>query len=94
MIVHMGTYDVPEWALTYLELGYEGDLEDEEVEIAKAWADEHFPRGYYMEVNWDDCNEFNAFPAFGPRNSHALERHGESPYLACKTYKVDFYSDN
>ena len=35
----------------------------------------HFPKGYTMSVNWDACNEFDRYPAFGE---------------PCKTCKVLF----
>jgi hypothetical protein len=44
-----------------------------------------------MNVDWDNANELNAYPAFGERNPHALTSHGESLYLACKTYPMEFF---
>ena len=37
----------------------------------------HFPKGYRMNVDWDACNEFDRYPAFGE---------------PCKTCKVLFVS--
>ena len=41
------------------------------------WSEFNFPMGYTMEVQWDNCNEFDTHPAFG---------------LPTKTYQVDFYT--
>ena len=86
----LGTYHIPEWALCAMENGdYEG-LNDEEAEVLNGFIDKHFPDGYVMSVDWGDYHEFNAFPAFGTRNRNSLVEHGESPYLAAKTYAVSF----
>ena len=86
----LGTYHIPEWALCAMENGdYEG-LNDEEAEVLNGFIDKHFPDGYVMSVDWGDYHEFNAFPAFGTRNRNFLVEHGESPYLATKTYAVSF----
>ena len=86
----LGTYHIPEWALCAMENGdYEG-LNDEEAEVLNGFIDKHFPDGYVMSVDWGDYHEFNAFPAFGTRNRNSLVEHGESPYLATKTYAVSF----
>ena len=37
----------------------------------------HFPKGYTMSVDWNACNEFDRYPAFGE---------------PCKTCKVLFVS--
>ena len=86
----LGTYHIPEWALCAMENGdYEG-LNDEETVVLNEFIDKHFPDGYVMSVDWGDYHEFNAFPAFGTRNRNSLVEHGESPYLATKTYAVSF----
>ena len=86
----LGTYHIPEWALCAMGNGdYEG-LNDEETEVLNEFIDKHFPDGYVMSVDWGDYHEFNAFPAFGTRNRNSLVEHGESPYLATKTYAVSF----
>ena len=86
----LGTYHIPEWALCAMENGdYEG-LNAEEAEVLNGFIDKHFPDGYVMSVDWGDYHEFNAFPAFGTRNRNFLVEHGESPYLATKTYAVSF----
>ena len=86
----LGTYHIPEWALCAMENGdYEG-LNAEEAEVLNGFIDKHFPDGYVMSVDWGDYHEFNAFPAFGTRNRNSLVEHGESPYLATKTYAVSF----
>lgn len=86
----LGTYHIPEWALCAMENGdYEG-LNDEEAEVLNGFIDKHFPDGYVMSVDSGDYHEFNAFPAFGTRNRNSLVEHGESPYLATKTYAVSF----
>lgn len=87
----LGTYDVPEWALCAMENGdYEG-LDDEEAKVLNEFMDKHFPDGYVSSIDWDDPNEFNRFPSFGTRNPNALTSHGESPYLAVRTYPVHFF---
>ena len=83
-------YDVPEWAFCYIEYGDRGDLTDEEVAIVDKWLDDTFPKGFTWSVDWEDYNELDRFPAFGQRNPYALTHRGESPYLACKTYKCTF----
>lgn len=86
----LGTYDIPEWALCAMENGdYEG-LDDEEAEVLDKFMNERFPDGYVSSIDFDNPNEFNVSPAFGTRNPNALTSHGESPYLAVKTYPVHF----
>lgn len=86
----LGTYNVPEWALCAMENGdYEG-LDDEETETLNEFMEKHFPEGYVSSIDWDNPHEFNRFPSFGTRNQHALTSHGESSYLAVKTYPVHF----
>ena len=86
----LGTYHVPEWALCAMENGdYEG-LTDEETKVLNDFIDKHFPDGYVMTVDWDDYRELDVMPAFGTRNENALVQRGESPFLAVKTYAVNF----
>lgn len=92
MVSH-GKFDIPEWALCYLENGDVDNLEEDEIAVANAWIEEHFPNGYYMEIDWEDYNELDFYPAFGTRNKNAFTDRGESPFLGCKTYKVEFYTD-
>ena len=86
----LGTYDIPEWALNYLENGDATNLTDEEVSIIDKFTKEQFPNGFIMNVDWDNSNELNSYPAFGERNKNALVNRGESPFLAAKTYAVQF----
>lgn len=86
----IGTYDIPEWALCAIENGDMDGLSDEEERLVKDFMDEKFPEGYVSSIDWDNYNELNARPAFGERNKEALTSHGESPYLALKTYSVKF----
>ena len=87
----IGTYDIPDWAIPALENGdYEG-LTEEETDALNHFIDKHFPKGFVSDVKWDNINEFNTRPAFGPRNPHALPDRGESPYQAVKTYAVRFF---
>jgi hypothetical protein len=87
----LGTYDIPDWAIPAMENGdYEG-LSKKEINALNRFLDKHFPKGYVSDVNWNDINEFNTRPAFGPRNDHAVTERGESPYLAVKTYAVRFF---
>lgn len=88
----LGTYDIPEWAISYLEYGESDSLTEEETNMIDKFVKENFPEGFVMNVNWDDTNEFNRYPAFGPRNENALTTHGESPYLATTTHPVQFVS--
>lgn len=69
--------NIPEWAINVLEYGGDecGALTEEDIALVNAFVLENFPKGYYMSVNWEECNEFNTRPAFGK---------------ACKTYEVDF----
>ena len=83
--------DIPEWSLNYLANGDATNLSDEEVAMVDAFVKEHFPNGFVMDIDFDDSNELNRYPAFGPRNEDALTSHGESPYLATKTFAVTFY---
>lgn len=85
----LGEYNIPDWSLCYLENGDASGLSDEEVEMVDDFV-KKFPNGYVMNINWDDYNEFDHYPAFGERNEQALTQFGESPYLATKTYKVQF----
>ena len=86
----LGTYDIPEWAVNYLENGDMTNLSDEEVKMVDDFVKEQFPDGFVMNVDWDNGNEFNSYPAFGERNEQALTNRGESPYLATQTYPVQF----
>lgn len=86
----LGTYDVPEWALNLLENGEADGLTDDEIEVAEKFIKEHFPEGFLMNVDWEDYNDFNRYPSFGTRNENALTNRGEAPYLAVKTYSVQF----
>ena len=86
----LGTYEIPEWALNYLENGDATNLTDEEVTIIDKFTKEQFPNGYIMNVDWENSNELNSYPAFGERNKNALVNRGESPFLAAKTYAVQF----
>ena len=86
----IGTYDVPEWALSAIENGDFEGLNEAEEQAVKEFITEKFPDGYVSYVNWDACDEFNFSPAFGERNKNALVSHGESSYLAAKTYSVKF----
>lgn len=86
----MGTYDIPEWAIPAMVNGdYEG-LTEEETATLNEFLDKHFPQGFVLDVKWEEANEFNNCPAFGPRNPDALTSRGESPYLATKTYTARF----
>ena len=86
----LGTYHVPEWALCAMENGdYEG-LTDEETKVLNDFIDKHFPDGYVMTVDWDDYLELDVMTAIGTRNENALVQRGESPFLAVKTYAVNF----
>lgn len=89
-LMELGTYDIPQWALNYMVNGDAEGLKDEEIVLVDQFVEEHFPNGYLMQIDWNDTNEFNRFPAFGPRNEQALTRHGESPYLATSTVSVEF----
>ena len=86
----LGTYDVPEYALNYLENGDATNLTEEEVEMIDRFTKENFPNGYVMNIDWGNINEANRYPAFGARNEQALTDKGESPYLAVKTISVQF----
>lgn len=65
-------------------------LTDEEERLVKDFMDKKFPEGYVSSIDWDNYDELNVLPAFGERNKDALVSHGESPYLAVKTYSVKF----
>ena len=86
----LGTYDIPEWAVNYLENGDKTNLSDDEVKMVDDFVRDQFPYGFVMNVSWDNPNEFNAYPAFGERKDNALPYKGESPYLSTKTYPVKF----
>ena len=86
----LGTYQIPQWALNYMVNGESDGLNDEEVAAVDSFVKEHFPNGYVMEIDWNDTNDFNRYPAFGPRNENALTGRGESPYLATSTASVQF----
>ena len=88
---NLGKMDIPEWSLNYLANGDATNLSDEEVALVDAFVKEHFPNGFVMDIDFDDSNELNRYPAFGPKNEDALTSHGESPYLATKTFAVTFY---
>ena len=84
----LGTFDIPEWALCAIENGDREGLSEEEERELDHFLDK-FPDGFVSSIDWDDYNEMNLHPAFGERNPNALTRHGESPYLAVRTYSVE-----
>ena len=84
----LGTFDIPEWALCAIENGDREGLSEEEERELDHFLDK-FPDGFVSSIDWDDYNEMNLHPAFGERNTNALTRHGESPYLAVRTYSVE-----
>ena len=59
--------NIPEWAIYALEYGTEedGSLNKEERAMIEKFIGTHFPKGYRMNVDWDACNEFDRYPAFG-----------------------------
>lgn len=59
--------NIPEWAIYALEYGTEedGSLNEEERAMIEKFIVTHFPKGYTMSVDWDACNEFDRYPAFG-----------------------------
>ena len=48
----------------------------EERAMIEKFVGTHFPKGYTMSVDWDACNEFDRYPAFG------------EPYKTCKVLFV------
>lgn len=87
----LGTYDIPDWAICAMENGdYEG-LTEEEEKLVTEFLDKHFPEGYVSNIDFDNYDDFNLYPAFGMRNNNALVNRGESPYEAVKTYSVQFF---
>ena len=88
----LGTYDIPDWAICAMENGDYDGLTEEEEKLVSEFLDKNFPEGYVSNINFDDYNEFNLYPAFGTRNSNALVSYGESPYEAVKTYSVQFFN--
>ena len=87
----LGTYDIPDWAICAMGNGdYEG-LTEEEEKLVNEFLDEHFPEGYVSNIDFEEYNEFNLYPAFGTKNDNALVSRGESPYEAVKTYSVQFF---
>lgn len=77
---HIDTYDTTEWAIYALEYSTAEDAsltEQDVTDIERFTA--QFAHGYTMDIRWEETNEFNVFPAIGK--------------LACKTIKVDFYTD-
>ena len=87
---HLGTYDIPDWAICAMENGDYDGLTEEEEKLVNEFLDKHFPEGYISSIDFEDYNEFNLYPAFGTRNKNALVSRGESPYEAIKTYSVQF----
>ena len=71
--------NIPEWAIFALEYGIEEELflTDEDLKMISGFITENLPNGYTMSVDWDACNEFDRYPAFGE---------------PCKTCKVLFVS--
>lgn len=75
---HLGTYDVPVWAVAALQNGtdaYDGLQEDEIAEIEH--FQEQFDGPLSFDIHTEERNEFNAAPAFGG---------------AGETVKVDVYT--
>ena len=83
--------DIPEWALSYIVHGDASGLSDEEQEMVDNFLEENFPDGFVPEINEDNRNEFNFYPAFGARNENALTNKGESPFQAVSTVEVAFH---
>ena len=87
----LGTYDIPDWAICAMENGDFEGLTEEEEKLVTEFLDEHFPEGYVSNIDFDNYDDFNLYPAFGTRNNNALVNRGESPYEAVKTYSVQFF---
>lgn len=87
----LGRFDIPEWSLSYMVNGDPEGLTGKEIEEADKFVQRNFPNGYIMQIDWNETNDFNQYPAFGPRNENALTIRGESPYLATKTVSVQFF---
>ena len=83
-------YDIPEWAICYLDYGEDENLTEEEKAVADKWIEETFPNGYTFSPDFEDYNELDFYPAFGTRNPNALTKYGESPYYGVKTIKCKF----
>lgn len=58
--------------------------------IAEKFIEKNFPKGFTMEVDWENYNELDFYPAFGKRNKNYIG-HGTTPYEGCKTYKCNFF---
>ena len=43
-----------------------------------------------MNVDCENSDELNSYPTLGEHNKNALTNRGESPFLATKTYAVQF----
>lgn len=87
----IGTYDIPEWSLSYLQNGDADGLDDEEIELVDKFVKEKMQgKAFIMVVDWDNPKDFNNMPEFGTRNPYASPQFGESPYQAVKTYGVTF----
>jgi len=84
-------HQVPEWAVPYIVNGDASGLSDEEQKLVDDFLDKNFPDGFVPEVNEDNKNEFNLYPAFGMRNENALPNKGESPYQAVSTVEIAFH---
>ena len=87
----LGTYDIPDWAICAMENGDFEGLTEEEEKLVTEFLDKHFPEGYVSNIDFDNYDDFNLYPAFGTRNNNALVNRGESPYEAVKTYSVQFF---
>lgn len=86
----LGTFDIPEWAINYLENGDSTNLTEKDILSADDFTKKNFPQGFVMNIAWDNYSEFNQYPAFGEKNENALSNRGESAFLVTKTYSVQF----
>lgn len=61
-------YDnIPEWAIYALEYGINEDmsLDDEHRTLVSEFIKSNFPKGYTMEIMWNNHTGFDCYPAFG-----------------------------
>ena len=60
---HVDSFSVPEWAVSAIEYGDYSDLESDEIEQVRSFAEKYPSNRFYIE--WGSYPYFSKRPAFG-----------------------------
>lgn len=60
-----GTFQIPTYAISYIEYGDASGLNDLDVELIDGFIDRNFPKGYVVDWHGIDTPYFSSHPEFG-----------------------------